>query len=190
MTLNVRNLDWIRSLKIEGAPEFGSRLFETISDMMKATTTLAQQTNADLSGNPAPPPRLQAMTVTPTETGAHISITHEGEFYRGISYHAEYSASPNFTNPFPVHMGPAREQDVPVGSKTLYWRAFAQYPTGDPTTAVYHGGTTPAAVTGGKASNLGTSQGSGTGRAGEGLSGYGRVPFRSKNGAPPIRSPK
>lgn len=187
MTLKIRNLDWIRTLKIDGAPEFGPRLYEAISDMAKATDTLAQQTNSNLSGNPAPPPRIQAVTVTPTETGAHVSITHEGEFYRGIEYHAEYSASPNFTNPFPVHMGPAREQDVPVGSKTLYWRAFAQYPTGSPTSAVYHGGTSPAAVTGGKSFPLGTSQGSGTGRAGEGIQGYGAQPFRSKTGAPPVR---
>lgn len=185
MSLNVRNLAWLRSVKVEGIPDFGARLFETVSDIARGVDTLEQQTNSNLNGNPAPPPPLQGVTVTPSEAGVHISIAHEGEFYRGIEYHAEYADNPHFTNPFPVHMGPAREMDVATGSRTLYWRAFAQYQTGSLTSPVYHGGSTPSPVTGGSSSTLGSSQGSGTGRPGQGLQGYGALPWRGSK--PPIR---
>ncbi len=173
--------------EIRSIPRIGVQLYQTLRAMQTQTQNIAQQTNADPQGQPQAPPPLSAITVTPTASGHHISVTHPGEFYRGIEYHAEYSTNSHFTNAFPVYMGPAREHDVATGAKTLFFRAFAQYPTGSPGAPVYHGGATPIAVTGGVETALGSSQGSGTGRPGEGLSGHGIVAFRSLTGAPPVR---
>jgi hypothetical protein len=184
MPENVRNLAWLRGLKLDGVPEFGARLHELVSDLVTNQQQLAQQTNSNLSGNPAPPPPLQSVTVTPTEVGHHISIVHQPD-YRGTVYHVESSTSPNMVNPFPEYTGPAREINLATGSQKLYFQAFASYLNSGNTTPVFHGGTTPTAVTGGKSVSLGLSQGSGTGKPGSGLGGYGSVPFIGSK--PPVR---
>lgn len=182
-----KHLDAFRTLSIPGMPDFGVRLVETLKAMNQQRLNIAQQTNSDPSANPSPPPPLGGITVTSTSVGHHISIQHPGDFYRGVEYHGDYADNPQFSNPFPWHAGPARELDLATGSRTLYFRAQGQYPTGSSTDPVYHGGLQPIAVTGGTQSPLGASQGSGTGLPGEGLSGYGPVSFRSVTGAPPVR---
>lgn len=185
MTLNVRNLEWLRGQK-EWTPETGARLHEMMTDMLKGHNILEQQTNSNFNGEPAPPPAIQRMSVTPTEVGHHVSITHEGDFYRGIHYHVEASDNPHFTNPYPVYTGPAREMDLATGSKTLYFQAFASYGNSGNTSTVYHGGSVPQPVKGGTIGRAGPSQGSGTGRPGQGQSGFGPIPWRGNN--PPVRS--
>lgn len=182
--IKIRNLDYIRSAKPDD-PQFGSRLYEALQDFNTAISNHLMQTNGDPTGEPQAPPPLAAINVTSTSVGHHISLTHPGNFYRGIEYHAEYADNPAFSNPFPVHLGPAREMDVATGNQSLYWRAFAQYPTGQRTAPIYFGGNQPTAVTGGTATTLGSSQGSGTGQPGEGLSGFGPVQFRGNT--PPVR---
>lgn len=177
----------IRSISVADSPSLGVKLYQTLRAMQTQMQNLAQQTNGDVAGQPASPPPLASITVTPTTTGHHISLSHPGEFFRGVEYHAFYADNPHFTNAFPVYMGPAREADVASGSKTLYFGAFPQYPTGNPGPIVYHGGSQPIAVTGGVDSPLGTSQGSGTGLPGVAHSGHGSVPYRSATGAPPVR---
>ena len=39
--IRVRNLDWIRNLKIAGHPEAGAKLFEALSDIVRALETEA-----------------------------------------------------------------------------------------------------------------------------------------------------
>lgn len=185
MSLSVRNLAWLRSLKIEGVPDAGARLHEIVQDLMKGTNTLEQQTNSNLDGVPAPPPRLQAMTVTPTSVGHHVSINHGASFYRGIYYHVETSDNAHFSNPFPAYSGPAREIDLATGAQKLYFRSFASYQNSDNTTTIFHGGSVPQPVTGGTHVPRGVSQGSGTGRPGEGVSGFGTLQYRGNN--PPER---
>jgi hypothetical protein len=173
--------------QVRSIPQIGVTLYQTLRAFQTQQQNLAQQTNANLNGEPAAPPPLAGITVTSTSAGHHISLTHPGEFYRGVEYHAFYSENKHFTNPFPVYMGPSREHDVATGGKALYFGAFAQYPTGQPGPVVYHGGATPIAVTGGVDAPLGTSQGSGTGLPGVAQSGHGPVAFRSASGAPPVR---
>lgn len=181
------NLDWVRSLKGSALPEdFGVKLYQLLRGMNENDETLEQQTNSNLAGTPQPPPRLQAVTATPTTSGHHISINHGGEFYRGAYYHVEYANNPHFTNPFPAYTGPAREIDLATGNQKLYFQAFASYANSDNTSPVFHGGSTPQPVTGGTAGTLGTSQGSGTGQPGSGRSGFGPTPYRGSK--PPVRS--
>jgi hypothetical protein len=186
MTLSVRNLQWIRQAKPTD-DGYSARLYECLSDIVGGTNTLESQTNSNLTGIPAPPPPLQSVTATPTEVGHHISINHGADFYRGAYYHVEAADNPHFTNPFPVYSGPAREIDLATGSQKLYFQAFASYQNSNNTSVVFHGGTTPQAVTGGSFSPRGISQGSGTGRPGEGRSGFGTVSFRGSK--PPQRGP-
>lgn len=184
--LKIRNLTEIRAAK-EWSPQLAAKMYEAMDDFRTAITNHLMQTNGNPTGQPQAPPALDAIKVTPTTTGHHISLTHSADIYRGIEYHAFYADNPNFTNAFPVYMGPAREADVATGSKHLYFGAFPQYPTGMPGAIIYHGGVQPIGVQGGTESPLGTSQGSGTGTAGVAHSGHGPIPFRSSNGAPPVR---
>ena len=185
MAANLRNLEWLRSLKLDGHPEFGARLYEMLADVRTGLRTLEQQTNSNLSGTPAAPPGLQSIKASPTHVGHHVSINHGADFYRGIYYHVESADNPHFTNSFPEYSGPAREINLATGPRALYFRAFASYQNSDNTSPVYHGGTQPRPVLGGTAFTPGSSQGSGTGRPSEGFSGFGPVPFRG--GKPPAR---
>lgn len=186
MPLSIKNLAFLRSAD-PNSEGYGARLYEALKSIESAHNNVEQQTNSDSTGNPTPPPPLGGITVTPTSVGHHISISHPGDLYRGVEYHGDYSDNSHFTNPIPWHAGPARELDLATGSKKLYFRAQAQYPTGASTDPVYHGGNQPIGVTGGKDTPIGPSQGSGTGTPGQGLQGYGSTPFRSSTGAPPTR---
>lgn len=184
MSVNLRNLDWLRSADMN-AKDTPARLHEMMKDVRSALSTLEQQTNSNLSGIPAPPPRLQAVTATPTSVGHHVSINHGAEFYRGAYYHVEYADNPHFSNPFPAYSGPAREIDLATGSQKLYFQAFTSYQNSHPSSVVFHGGLTPEAVTGGTTAPRSASQGSGTSRPGEGRAGFGSVLYRGSK--PPER---
>lgn len=186
MSANIRNLDWIKSVKVPGHEDFGARLFEALTDVKSGLGTLEQQTNSNLNGAPDPPPGLQAIKVTPTAVGHHVSISHGAEFYRGIHYHVEYADNSHFTNPFPAYTGPAREIDLATGPRSLFFRAFASYQNSGNTALIYHGGATPKVVPGGISTSLSQqSQGSGTCQPGEGHSGFGNISFRGSK--PPTR---
>jgi hypothetical protein len=187
MPAEAPNLDWVRTLRLDGHPEFGSNLFKLLSSYRDNLNVLEQQTNSSLNGPTTAPPNLQSVTVTPTDVGHHISINHGAAFYRGLYYHIESADNPHFTNPFPEYSGPAREINLATGRKSLYFQAFASYQNSSNTPIVFHGGQNPQAVLGGTAVARGTSQGSGTGLPGEGRSGFGTVPYRGTN--PPKRSP-
>lgn len=184
--IKIRNLAEIRSAK-EWSPDLAARMYEALQDINSAVTNHLMQTNGDPIGQPQAPPPLDAISVTSTTTGHHISLTHTADIYRGIEYHAFYADNPNFANAFPVYMGPSREADVATGAKALYFGAFPQYPTGKPGPIIYHGGNQPLIVQGGTEVPLGASQGSGTGTPGVAHSGHGPVQFRSSTGAPPVR---
>jgi hypothetical protein len=186
--LKIRNLDYLRNADpATSGTGYGARLFEALQDLNNAVSNHIMQTNGNPTGEPQAPPALDSIKVTSTTTGHHVSLTHNADVYRGIEYHAVYADNPQFTNAFPVYMGPSREADVATGSKSLYFGAFPQYPTGKPGPIVYHGGNRPIAVQGGMESPLGTSQGSGTGAAGVAHSGHGPVQFRSSTGKLPTR---
>lgn len=185
-----KNLAALRSVSVPGMPDFGQKLYETLKAMNTAQDNVTSQTNGSTSAQPASPPPLTSMAVSAQDGLFHVSLQHEANFYRGVNYHVEYSTSPNFTNPFPIHMGPNREMRVMLGNQTLHFRAATSYGISQPSTWIYHGGSTPIAVTGGGVSGPplpAQSQGSGTGSPGEGLQGPGVLAFKSASGAPPVR---
>ena len=186
------NLNFFRSLP-EGITlqSLGARLYETFSSVDQQQDTVAQQTNANRTGQPLPPPAIDGLTVTGQNGHFHLQIQHNADFYRDIKYHAEFADNSSFQNPRAIDMGSSREHSMFLGNGTYYWRAFAAYASSAAGPPAYHGGAhSPQPVSGG--GSIGgpaflPPQGSGTGVPGEGLSGPGPVPFRSSTGAPPIR---
>ena len=193
MSFVVRNLAWLRGLNGKTLPaDFGARMFELVKDHIDAISNIEGQTNSNGGGYPSAPPAPDALNVAAQNGIFHVSIQHNTQsLYRGVNYHLEYSADPNFADGgFPVDLGAAREHRGFYGNLNLYWRAAASYGISPPSHWVYYGGATPKAVSGGGVSGPdlpSQSQGSGTGARGQGLQGPGTTPFRGTSGIPPVR---
>ena len=189
--INVRNLPYLRSLSSKDFPDLGSKLFEALSDLQNGTTSVEQQTNANGSGSPAPPPAISNLDVKGQNGHFNIAITDNNPIFRGIRYWVEHADNPHFTGAHVIDMGGSRNHNVFLGNVTRYWRAYSSYDSSAPSAPVYHGsGSTPRPVLGGGAIGgpaFTTPQSSGTGMPGQALQGPGGVPFRSVNGAPPVR---
>jgi len=179
MTLNVRNLDWLRKLKIEGVPDAGQRLYEMFSDVKNGVQTIEQQGNFSCTGNPAPPPQPDGLKVMPHPNGVQFSIKHDGEFYQGIQYEID-ATSAGVTHTYDV--GSSRNGVLPVGNLPATYQVRARYPNGQSSPAFRLSGLVSG---GGGSSALLPSEGAGTTRRGQ-PPGFGG-PFRSSNGAPPVR---
>lgn len=182
--MNIRNLDWIRKLKIPDAPDAGARLYEAFKSISNASDNTEQQGNLNPQGQPVPPPGVQAINVT-AENGHH-SVTLEDQnsgVRRGVNYWLERSTSPSFANPHIIDLGQTRSHSEFLGNGTYYWRGYSSYSSSPGGQPVYHGSaSSPAPVNaGGSVGPPGDiqSQGSGTGAPGQGLVGPGPVPIRA-----------
>lgn len=192
MPLPQKNLSYFKNLSFPGAPDFGTKLAEWMEQTGQAFNNIEQQNNSNATGEPQTPPAVNSLNVSAANGHFQIAINHEGaEFYRGVNYFVEHSATPNFTDPHIVDMGTSRNANLFLGNTTRYFRAYAAYPGSGPGPLVYHGGgAQPRPVSGGgtvPGAPFTASQGSGTGTAGQGHSGFGPIPYRTKTGAPPVR---
>lgn len=197
MSFTIRNLDWLRKLAPQNfgdIQQLGARLYEAMQSVQMGVRNIEAQTSSDSTNHPAAPPPLDGLNVTAANGIFHASITHNAEFYRGIRYHLEYADNANFTNPFPVDMGTAREWRGSLGNLNLHFRAAASYGISPPTNWTYFGSqSSPTSVAGGGSAGPSLpsqSQGSGTGLPGQGLQGPGQTAYRSASGAPPVRTQK
>ena len=181
--MSIRNLDYIRSLD--------PKLYEAFLDVQTHADAIAQQTNGNKTGNPLPPPSIAGVNVTGTNGHFNIAIQDNGDIYRDVHYYVEHADNPHFTDPTTIHLGHTRNHSIFLGNVTRYFRAYSAYASSEAGAPAYHGSSTaPQPVRGG--GPVGgpaflPSEGSGTGPAGQGLSGPGPTPFRSKSGLPPIR---
>ena len=184
MSLPIRNLAWLRSLKIPDQPSFGQRFSEMISDIQTGVGVLEQQTNSNLAGNPGAPAAPDALNVVPHPQGVEFAISHNANFYQGIKYEIDATAN-GTTHSYDV--GSSRNGFLPVGPLTATYKVRALYPTGQSSPPVAYGGSQPKPVIGASVSQVAMlpGQGSGTTRQGQ-PPGFGG-PFRSPNGAPPVR---
>lgn len=181
--MKVRNIAWLRGLRLQGQPDFGPRMHELVADIVSGQDQIAQQTNTSTTAQPLPPPQLSNIKASGGNGIFHVSLTHPGEFYRGAQYHLEYSADPQFGVSFPISAGASREWRGSLGKMVLHFRAATSYGTSPPSAWVYSG---PVDGTGPSDPSLpAQSQGSGTGHPGQGLQGSGVNPYRGT--APPIR---
>jgi hypothetical protein len=189
--ITLRNLQYLRALSLPDFPEFGVKIAETLEDLAKGVSNVAQQTNTNPTGAPLAPPQINALNVTGQNGHFNIQIKDNNQnLYRGVNYYAEYDTTPAFSNPHTIHLGDSRDHNIFLGNGSYYWRAYSAYPGSPPSPAAYHGGyASPRMVQGGGAVGgplLQASQGSGTGNAGQGLVGPGVLPFRGPN--PPKRA--
>jgi len=185
MSFDIRNLDWLRTVKIPDNPTFGQRLYEMMADIQRNGNTLEQQGNFSLNGRPGPPPTPQELTVVPHPQGVEFAIRHEGEFYQGIQYEIDHTANGQ-THTYSV--GGSRNGFLPVGPTNGTYQVRALYPNGQSSPPVAYGGPAAKMVRGASVSHVQMlpGQGSGTTRQGQ-PPGFGAA-FRSANGAPPVRS--
>ncbi len=191
MPVNLKNLSYFKGLKLPGDPDFGTKLSEMMTEFAQGVNNIEQQTNSNATGDPKPPPPINALNVTASNGHFQVAINHEGaQFYRGVNYFVEHSHSPQFTEPHIVPLGTSRNANIFLGNATRYFRAYAAYPGSPPGPLAYHGGGQPVSVLGGGSvppPSFALSQGSGTGTQGQGHSGFGPIPFRTKTGGPPVR---
>ena len=193
MPLDVKNLDWLGKVTVEGHPEFGAKLRQALLSIQTAHNNIELQTNTNSTGEPAQPPQINGMQVKAQNGHFSVSITDNNQIYRGTSYFVEHADNPHFTNPTIVPMGPARNAHMFLGNVTRYFRAYSSTTVGPSSPPVYHGGAQPTPISGGGVVGGPVtlpSQGSGTGEAGQGLVGFGHVQYRSGNGVPPPRKPQ
>lgn len=188
---DIRNLEFIRSLTSDSHPAYGQRLFEALQDIIQNQQNVTSQVNGNVAGNPQPPPAVNGIKVSAQNGHFQIAVQDSNEISRGISYHVEHADNPQFTNSQTVHLGPTRNANMFLGNVKRYFRAYSSYGSTAISAPAYHGGAaTPEAVEGGGpigGPSFLSSEGSGTGAAGVGLSGPGPIPFRSTTGKPPIR---
>lgn len=174
--MTLPNLAFVRKL-----PVIGSRLYEIFSAIQNQSQITEQQTNANPSGQPAPPPAINSVHVSTGPGGEfQIAIGDSGQVSRGVNYWVEHADNPQFGNPHVIDMGQSRNHSVYLGKQTLYWRAYSSYASSPASPAAYHGSQAqPVAVTGGSPGVRAQSQGAGTGAPGQGLQGPGPVPQRT-----------
>lgn len=190
--MNIKNIDYISKLASKEFPELGPKLAEALKSIAQQTANVAQQLNGNGSGSPQPPPPVNGLKVTGKNGHFNIAIQDGNKIFRDIHYYVEHSDNPHFTNPSVIHLGHSRNHSIFLGNVTRYWRAYSAYASSSTSSPAYHGSpTSPVGVVGG--GTIGgpeflPSEGSGTGAPGVGLSGPGPVPFRSPNGAAPIRN--
>jgi hypothetical protein len=185
----VRNLDWVRSLKIAGHPEAGAKLYEALSDIVNAATNIESQTNTNASGEPISPPPIQGLQISARNGHFQIAIHDGGSIYRGIRYYIEHADNSQFSNPQRICLQDARNHNLFLGNVTRYFRAYSAYSSSSPSNPVYFGGSTPQPVVGGgtvNGPNFLADQGTGTGGT-DGITGPGQFPFISESGVPPGR---
>jgi hypothetical protein len=142
MTLKIRNLPYIKTLD--------PKLHETITDVAAAVDGLAQRSNVNPTGETTAPFDISRLTVVAQDGVFDIRIFDDTPVQRGIHYFVEYSTTPSFTNPIPIHLGTSRCGREFLGNLTLYWRAYSQYLGSQPSNPIYFGSAVvPTAVIGG-----------------------------------------
>lgn len=184
--IDVKNLAFIRSHS-----ELGTKIAEAFDSVVQQASNGQEQTNANPTGSPNPPPPVDALHVTGQNGHFNIAVEHNQPFYRDVKYFVEHADNPHFKNPHVIDLGTSRNHNIFLGNVTRYWRAYSSYGSSGPSAPVYMGSRSqPQAIQGGGAiggPSFTAAQGSGTGQAGVGLEGQGKVPFRPVAGGPPVR---
>lgn len=156
-----------------------------LDDIVSQVSAAFKQVNITPQGTTPAPPAISGLSVTSADGIFDAQIQDNSPVKRGIEYFLEYSLTANFSQPVVISLGPARNWRRNLGNQTLFWRAYSQYPTSDPSPVVYFGSAiAPTAVVGGGAAAGPAPQpstGSGT-APNNGLSGgqgYGSQPSRN-----------
>lgn len=145
-----------------------------LDDLASRIQLMGNQVNATPQGITPAPPSISALSVTAADGIFDVQIQDSNPVSRGIEYFLEYSTTASFAQPVVIHVGTTRNWRGMLGARTLFFRAYSQYPTSGPSPSVYFGSASnPTAVPGGGAlagPAPQASTGSGT-ASGNGLSG-------------------
>lgn len=188
----LRNIEYLRTARVEGAPAFGTKLAESLGDITQRVSNIEQQTNTNQSGAPPVPPQIDSLSVMAQDGIFDAKINDSSNVYRGVEYFLEHSTTPNFSQPHVIHLGTTRNWRGYLGNLGLHFRAYSGYSTGASSAHVYHGSAAqPLLVQGGGVSGPALQSSSGAGTAlndgTQGGHGYGPVQYRSQDGKAPIR---
>jgi len=162
---------------------------------------LAKNVGASAVGKVDPPPPIQGISVSGTQSGnvitcpseiLHLVLNHTQELSKGVHYIHEISTDPNFSAPHVIDAGCSRslfmhlpsKQSDGVTPQVYYHRAYAQYRGSDAQKPTVLGGLaspTQIVMTGSSGTSLLPSTGSGTASADgtQGGKGLGTVLTRS-----------
>lgn len=175
---------------IRQIPGHGNDLAVILERLVNGINNLGTNIGADPTQTLAAPPPVQKLNVKASGGVVHATIDDANAIKRSLHYFVEYSTSPTFLQPHVVHLGASRSMpplnlpalDDDGNPQQFYFRAYSQYPGGDPGVAMHYGGTTPTAVDPGGTMQLSLlpSTGSGTAQASgqQGGSGFGKVLHR------------
>jgi hypothetical protein len=141
--------------------------------IINAINKLGSALGANPVGKVQPPPAVNNINISTSGELVHVTLNHNQPVNKGINYFLERDTNPNFSNPHVIHMGPSRSagpMSLPTKDSTgathkYYFRAYAQYPGGDPSPhTVFGGALNPASVqlTGSTQMDFLPSTGSGT----------------------------
>jgi hypothetical protein len=158
------NKPTIRSLSAIKQNPALPRVGEAFDDVLTHTGNIAAQLALDPGGTPVVPANVSQVQAQHLGNGQiDIAITDNSSISRAISYFAEYSQDPSFTNPYTLPMGPSRNNHTLIlPNGTWYVRGLSQYPAGGPPSSPVNAAS-PIVVTGSSALPMFPSQGSGTG---------------------------
>jgi hypothetical protein len=160
-------------------------LYESLRQIVAAVNALGRATGVDPAGSIEPPAPIGNLTVAAADGIFDLAITDNSPVHRGIFYFAESDTSPSFAAPRVYFLGSSRNLRLALGNLTLYWRAYSQYLGSLPSPPVTFG-SPPTAVTGGGSNGpvLAPSSGSGTAKAQQGGSGFGRDLVQTRTDTP------
>jgi hypothetical protein len=125
--------------------------------IIDAVNSLATNVGASAVGKLPPPPPINSIQVSGTQSGnvitcpsehLHFTVTHNSELKKGVQYIHEISTEPNFLAPHVIDSGCSRSvfmhlpsmQADGVTPNTYYLRSYPQYHGSDPQKPTVLGG--------------------------------------------------
>ncbi len=143
--------------------DISPRLADDLGKLQDAINRIARQTNANPTALKIdPPPKISAVAVSQLQPGvAKVVVTDNSPVQRGVWYHFEASTTHDFQVGTTILSGTqqSRVHLAPVGGGALYWRAYSQYLTSDPSEPVAASGSFDA----GGSARTGNLSGTGSG---------------------------
>lgn len=154
-------------------PGFGSYLSQALQEVQDGINNGFKSLGANATGSAITPDPIQQLTVKTNNNGlVHAVISDATPIQRNLHYFVEYDTSPAFSQPHVVHLGASRQMNpitLPAlddngNPQQFYFRAYSQYPGGQPGQPIKFGGETATAVNpgGSQSMTLLSSTGSGT----------------------------
>jgi hypothetical protein len=182
--------------KIQQHQELGQWFSSALQRIQSAVNLLGRNTGTSPTSARMPAPQaIQSLSVKTDGSGTyHAVIGDANPISRGVHYFVEYDTDSSFRQPHVVHLGASRTMNpltLPAmddggNPHTFFFRAYSQYPGGDPGPVVNFGGSAPSGVQGGGSTKMSLLPSTGSGTADpngqQGASGFGRVLNRPQQG--------